>query len=959
METITTETQIDSILKTLNSILNLEFTQKATLKGNGDSTDAIASSINILSEHIQTLIKKEKDKSDLLNKSEEISCTGSWVLDLLNNQLTWSDEVYRIFGLLPQEFTATYEAFLDAIHPEDRAQVDAAYTNSIKENIDGYEIEHRLFKKNTNEIKYVFEKCKHERDHSGKIIRSVGFVKDITEKKKAEYELIEYKNKLEQKVNERTAQLLIANNELIEKEFFLKQSQNAGKIGSYKVDFTNKYFQSSDTLDNIFGISKNYVRSLEGWLNLVHPDDKQMMNDYLQNEVLGKGKKFDKEYRILKANNKQLVWVHGLGDVMFDNKGIITEMIGTIQDITINKISHKQLVEGHEKLLKLTDKVSAAIFQFEVDKEGNMSFPFMSKGIEQLTPGLTTQQIMKDASLAFERAHPEDLQSLLSDIEVSKQNLSDWQAEYRVIAPEGEIRWFKGRAHPETGENGKVVWYGYLEDVTERKSSEEELIRLSSILEATSDYVGIVSLTQQAVYLNKAGRKVFGCGETEDISKYKMSDFSPTWTNELIEKEAIPNVLKKGKWLGETAKLSKNGVEIPVSQVIIMHKNNIGEPQYFSTICRDISDRKLAETALLDTQQRYKNLLDNMNDGFIMDDLSGKVIFANSIFLKIFGLEFEDIGKMLLEDYIAPKYQNIIRERHTRRIKGERVSNFFEYQGIKKDGTIIWVEDHTSEIIENGIIVGTQSIIRDITERKVHKEKLEHQNKELRKANSELDRFVYSASHDLRAPLKSMLGLIAITQENNAPNTEQFLQLEMLNKSVVKLDNFIEDILHYSRNSRTEIVKEEIEFAEMINEIRASHHFMDGSIDLQMSVEIRNHEKFFSDNRRVNVILNNLISNAIKYQDNTKNGKSFVRIDVDCLSDKAIIIVEDNGIGIAENDIDKVFEMFYRATKLSSGSGLGLYIIKETVEKLNGKITIETELSKGTKLTIEIPNQKN
>ncbi|MCX6185988.1 MAG: HAMP domain-containing sensor histidine kinase, partial [Bacteroidetes bacterium] len=236
--------------------------------------------------------------------------------------------------------------------------------------------------------------------------------------------------------------------------------------------------------------------------------------------------------------------------------------------------------------------------------------------------------------------------------------------------------------------------------------------------------------------------------------------------------------------------------------------------------------------------------------------------------------------------------------------------------------------------------------------------KLEHQNKELRKANSELDRFVYSASHDLRAPLKSMLGLIAITQENNAPNTEQFLQLEMLNKSVVKLDNFIEDILHYSRNSRTEIVKEEIEFAEMIDEIRASHHFMDGSNDLQMSVEIRNHEKFVSDNRRVNVILNNLISNAIKYQDKTKNGKSFVRIDVDCFGDKAIIIVEDNGIGIAENDKDKVFEMFYRATKLSSGSGLGLYIIKETVEKLNGKITMETELSKGTKLTIEIPNQK-
>jgi PAS domain S-box-containing protein len=121
-----------------------------------------------------------------LNRSQEIAHLGSWELDLINNVLTWSDEVYRIFGLQPQEFNATYEAFLEAVHPDDRAAVDAAYSGSLQEGRDTYEIEHRVVRKSTGEIRFVHEKCEHIRDESGRIIRSVGMVLDITEHKLAE-----------------------------------------------------------------------------------------------------------------------------------------------------------------------------------------------------------------------------------------------------------------------------------------------------------------------------------------------------------------------------------------------------------------------------------------------------------------------------------------------------------------------------------------------------------------------------------------------------------------------------------------------------------------------------------------------------------------------------------------------------------------------------------------------------
>lgn len=131
---------------------------------------------------------RESDKR--MNRSQEIAHIGSWELDLVNNQLYWSDEVYRIFGLEPQEFGATYEAFLEAVHPDDREAVDEAYSGSIREGRDTYEIEHRVLRKLTGEVRIVHEKCEHFRNVDGEIIRSVGMVHDITEHKKAENALI-------------------------------------------------------------------------------------------------------------------------------------------------------------------------------------------------------------------------------------------------------------------------------------------------------------------------------------------------------------------------------------------------------------------------------------------------------------------------------------------------------------------------------------------------------------------------------------------------------------------------------------------------------------------------------------------------------------------------------------------------------------------------------------------------
>ena len=127
-----------------------------------------------------------RESEESLKRSQELAHLGSWGLDLVNDRLTWSEEVYRIFGLSPGEFSGTYEAFLEVVHPEDRAMVEAAYSGSLRESREGYEIEHRILKKSTGEVRFVYEKCHHGRDASGVIVRSVGMVQDITERKQAE-----------------------------------------------------------------------------------------------------------------------------------------------------------------------------------------------------------------------------------------------------------------------------------------------------------------------------------------------------------------------------------------------------------------------------------------------------------------------------------------------------------------------------------------------------------------------------------------------------------------------------------------------------------------------------------------------------------------------------------------------------------------------------------------------------
>jgi len=259
-----------------------------------------------------------------------------------------------------------------------------------------------------------------------------------------------------------------------------------------------------------------------------------------------------------------------------------------------------------------------------------------------------------------------------------------------------------------------------------------------------------------------------------------------------------------------------------------------------------------------------------------------------------------------------------------------------------------------NENLESMVEARTRELNEEINTRKAAEEKIQRTNKELSKRNAELDNFVYSVSHDLRAPIASVLGLINLAKKDKDIAMKD-TYLDMINNSALQQDHFIKEILDQSRNSRLEVRKEEILFEPLINETFNQLKFATTDKSVEKVISIKQEKPFFSDRWRLKVILNNIISNSIRY----RNGKDpVIKVNVNVTGHKVKLDIEDNGKGIAREHLENVYKMFYRATDDGAGSGLGLYIVKEAIDKLSGSIKIDSEEGKGTTVHLEIPEMQ-
>lgn len=775
----------------------------------------------------------------------------------------------------------------------------------------------------------------------------------------------------------------------------------------------------SENVNELTGYTpQDYIQDPNFWASNIHPDDKEKVFKGLS--TLFEEGTHRHDYR-WKYKDGKYRWMNDELKLIYDEQGKPIELVGNWIDISILKKNKGKVVEANRNLSLAVRAGGIGIWQYDLIKNKIKWDDQMYNiyGLTPETFGNVyeswQQGIHPDDR---ERCDFEAKEAILGNKEINTEFRIIWpdKSVHHIRGLAIIERDKAGNPLTMIGTNWDITKSKQKEhslQLSLKEVSDYKYALDESAIVAITDQKGIIkSVNDNFCKISKYSKEEL-IGQDHQIinSDYHGKEF----IHDLIE------TIAKGVWKGELKNKAKDGSIYWVNTTIVPFLDEQNKPYQYLVIREDITIKKLLDEKvkrfnielekkikirtqeLSESENRFRNLFENAPESsLVLNLMTLKFEKVNKQGIKLFKIPGDEFIKKGPED-ISPKFQpdgRLSEEKANIYIKkamlGERVS--FEWMHCDANKKNILCEVHLALLPESSTPRIYASVV-DITERKKIREKLKEQNKklsfqneekqkradelfianqklaiqnediekrsielsitnkELQKTNYELDRFVYSASHDLRSPLKSLLGLSdLITEDLDQENIIQLELMGMMKKSILKLDNFIEDILQYSRNARTGVEKEEISFKETLQDFIEEHEHLGGAKEIKLKVEIHQDLKFVSDKKRVEIVLNNLISNAIKYKDLSKENPALI-VNIKCSKEQAIISIKDNGIGIDIKHIEKIFEMFYRATKASQGSGLGLYIVKETLDKLNGTISVDSELGKGTTFIVTLPNQ--
>ncbi|UUF12417.1 MULTISPECIES: PAS domain S-box protein [Flavobacterium] len=414
-------------------------------------------------------------------------------------------------------------------------------------------------------------------------------------------------------------------------------------------------------------------------------------------------------------------------------------------------------------------------------------------------------------------------------------------------------------------------------------------------------------------------------------------------------KEAGPNPVR------EIIIKRPNGEKRNVLPYPVPFRDSQGKVTGAVIVLADITEMKLAQKALRKSEKKYRYLFDNNPmPMWIIEPVTFKFLDVNKMAVLQYGYSREEFLSMTALDIRPLEDKNHFINSSDPSAINQSNYNRGTWNHLKKDGTIIPVEiiahDISYEDRQARLILSN-----NISDRKKAEQNLEKRNEALIKTNLELDRFVYSVSHDLRSPLTSVLGLVSFI-ETDSQEADTLKHAALIRNSICRLDNFIKNILSYSRNNRTGLEIEKISLNDTVQEIIASFQTIKEATGIRFLTDIRAEHPFYTDKVRIVTILENLISNAIKHHKKDHSDR-YIKIAAHSDSKSLQFTIEDNGMGIDQAYHQKIYEMFFRISN-TDGSGIGLYIVKDAVELLEGSIEIQSEKGTGSVFMITLKNLK-
>jgi len=877
-----------------------------------------------------------------LREAQTMAHLGNWELDLVKNRLLWSDEIFRIFEINQAQFSASYEAFLNAVHPDDRALVNDTYTQSVQ-NRTPYEIVHRL-QMPDGRIKYVQERGETYYDGEGRPQRSVGTVQDITERRESQLQL------------QRSQALLNSVFDHLPNMVFVKDAR------------TLRFVEFNKAGERLTGFSREELLGKSDYD--FFPREEADFFTGKDRAVLAKASMLDIPEEEIQTKHRGIRFLQTKKVPIYDARGIPQYLLGISEDITERKQAETALIASEERL-RLTLEVSTdGVWDWDLS---TLQAYYSPRWIRLL--GLEDQELsLNNVNDWKARIHPDDRPEVEQALSAHLAGHSaSFTAEHRVRHRSGAWKWFaiRGQVTHRDHQGHPRRMMGVLNDITDRKHTETALAQSTSLQQAILIHAGHAIIATDSggiiTVFNPAAERLLGYQAEEMIGTLNPAVFHDSG-------EVVTRAAQFGAELGITLQpgfdvfvekarrnlpnqhewtyVRKDGQRLTVLLSVTALRDHAGTITGYLGLALDLTDRKKSEASRF----RLQKAVNHAQDGMALLDDTGQYVYMNPAYAAIYGYSIDELLGRSWKDLYHPEWAAMIEQLYLPTLHADGQWQG-EVVGKKKSGDAFHV-DLSLTLLEEP---GTQghSILctcRDISNRK----KLEHDlitAKEAAEAGIRAKcEFLANMSHEIRTPMNGVIGMTGLLLDT-ALSPEQREYAETLRASGESLLTLINDILDFSKIEAGKLDLELIPFdlrhtLDQVLEVQGLFAQQKGlelvglvNADVPLSV--------VGDPGRIKQIITNLTSNAIKFTD---HGEVSIVVSRLARTEHDITLridVTDTGIGIDSDAQARLFQSFSQAdsstTRKFGGTGLGLAICKQLVELMHGTIHVESSPGHGSR----------
>jgi PAS domain S-box-containing protein len=870
---------------------------------------------------LQEEIRERKLKEEGLRKSEErlseaqrIAHMGNWDWDIVTNDLYWSPEIYRIFGFEPNEFGATYPAFLERVHPDDRDYVIKSVNDAVYQN-KPYGIEHRIIQPK-GIVKMVHEQGEVTFGSNDEPVRMRGTVHDITDHK-------------------------VAEERLKRSEARLTEAQRIGRLGSWEWDVRADELSWSPEIYRICGVSPADFRpTFEGFLALVHPDDRDLVRGTAEG-ARHEGKPYSRDYRIILQDGTIRI-LHGESEILYDAQGKPSRVRGTVQDITDQKKSEERL------------RVQASLLDLAHDaiivRNAEDLVTFWSRGAAE-TYGWTAAEAMgKSTHSLLDTQFPQPLE----EIKNKTLSLGQWEGELIHKRRDGEPIVIASRWSLQTDSKGAPA--GFMEinrDITDRKRAEEKASQASSyarnLIETSLDPLVTINSEGKIMDVNRATELATGANRDRLIG----TDFSSYFIDPEMAREGYQRVFSEGYVRDYPLAIRHHsGSIMEVLYNASLFRNEDGAVQGIFAAARDITEKKRADEKAREASIYARNLIETSLDPLVTIDSEGKIMDVNRATELATGVSRDRlIGTDFSSYFTDPEkaregYQRVFSEGYVR-----------DYPlAIRQLSGSVMEVLYNASLFRNGegAVQGIFAAARDITEKKRADERVKYMLAELKRSNTELEQFAYVASHDLQEPLRIIGSFAQLIEKDYSSKLDEEGEeyIRFIVDGASRMQRLINDLLDFSR-----VTTRAREFAPVDFNTTITIAIRNIAVSIEQSGALVTHDPLPTlpaDEGQFVMVFQNLIGNAIKFR---RDERPTVHVSAELRGADWLFSVKDNGIGIDRNHFDRIFILFQRLHGRNQypGTGIGLAICKKIVERHGGALWVESEPQKGSTFYFRLP----